>query len=407
MDIAKETLEKLRILSKISSGEKGVTRFYLTKEYIEARNLIEKWMKEAGLNTYIDAVGNLIGEYNCGNLKSKTLVMGSHQDSVKEGGAFDGILGVILPLVCMKNILHTKGKLNCNVKIISFAYEEGVTFKNACLTSKAIAGIFDKELLNLVDDEGRKLKNAMLEYGLKPDEIESCKLNKDEVDGFLEVHIEQGPILVSEDKAVGIVTAIQSCNRYILNIKGEAGHSGTIPMKLRKDAGRALAEVIYHSSNLVEEIGGIVLTFGKVDIKPGAVNIVPGEAEAVIDIRAMKNEILIETMKKIEDLVKKIVSVRGMSYSLVKINEIKETVCSPEIISALEESFNRLNIPVFKLTSGAGHDTQEMEKLTKSGMLFVRCKEGISHNPAEDVAEEDLEIAGKILVDFIENFSRV
>lgn len=400
MNIGKETLEKLEILSKISNGDKGVTRFYLTKEYIEARNLIEKWMIETGLTTHIDAVGNLVGEYNEG--AEKTLVMGSHQDSVKEGGAFDGIMGVILPLVCIKNILKEKGKLGCNMKIISFAYEEGLTFKNACMTSKAVAGVFNRELLELVDENGRKLKNAMIEYGLNPEKIEDCKLK--DVDAFLEVHIEQGPVLVYEDKAVGIVTAIQSCNRYILNIKGEAGHSGTIPMKLRKDAGRAMAEIICRSSNMVEEIGGIVLTFGKVDIKPGAVNIVPGEAEAVIDIRAMENRILVETMEKIEKLIEEVTGARGMNYSLVKINELMETVCSPNIVSALEKSFERVGVPVFKLTSGAGHDTQEMEKLTAAGMLFVRCRDGISHNPAEYTSPEDMDIAGQILTDFIENF---
>ena len=175
-------------------------------------------------------------------------------------------------------------------------------------------------------------------------------------------------------------------------------------MKLRKDAGRALAEIIYHSSNLVEEIGGIVLTFGKVDIKPGAVNVVPGEAEAVIDIRAMKNEVLVETMEKIGKIAEEITGARGMSCSLVRINNLMETICSPKIIAALEESFKKTGVPVFKLPSGAGHDTQEMDKLTEAGMLFVRCRNGISHNPAEYAEAGDMDIAGKILVDFIENF---
>ena len=404
MYIGKETLEKLEKLSKISAGKNGVTRFYLTKEYIEARELIQGWMEEIGLVTYVDTVGNLIGEYKSKNPEAKTLVLGSHQDTVKEGGAFDGILGVILPIVCVKNILQENKEIDCNIKIISFAYEEGITFKNACLTSKAITGAFTEELLELEDENGKKLRDAMLEYGFNPQNIEKSRFKKGEIDAFLEIHIEQGPVLVHEKKAVGIVTAIQACKRYKLNIKGEAGHSGTIPMKMRKDAGRTMAEIICQSSDLVEEMGNIVLTFGKIDVKPGVVNIIPGEAEAIIDIRAMKSEILAETMEKIEKLIKNITSSKKMEYSLTKINEILETECSSSIIKALEESFENTKTPMFKLSSGAGHDAQEMKEIAEVGMLFVRCKDGISHNPAEEATENDINVAGKIVIDFIKNF---
>ena len=403
MNTGKEILDKLNELSKISEPSKGVTRLYLTKEYLEARAVIENWMKEAGLATKIDGVGNLIGEYKSQNPKAKTLVLGSHQDSVEDGGKFDGILGVILPIVCIKNLLKEYGELNCNVKIISFAYEEGTTYGAACLTSKAVAGTFKEYLLEL-EYRGKKLRNAMKECGFNLEKIDECKMKKGEIDTFLEIHIEQGPVLEFENLAVGIVTAIQSCNRYLVNVKGQAGHSGTIPMKMRKDAGSAMAEIIYKSTKLAEELGEMVLTFGKVAVLPGAVNVIPGEAEFTIDIRAMKNTILVDTMEKIENIIKETVERRGMSYSIKMTNKIMETACSPSVMEALEKSFIRQNIPVFKLPSGAGHDAQEMANIADMGMLFVRCIDGISHNPAEDVREKDLDIAGNIVMDYIYNF---
>ena len=403
MNIGREILDKLNVLSKISEPSKGVTRLYLTKEYLEARNIIENWMKEAGLTTRIDGVGNLIGEYKSNNAEAKTLVMGSHQDSIEDGGKFDGILGVILPIVCIKNLLKEHGELNCNVKIISFAYEEGTTYGAACLTSKAVAGTFKEHLLEL-EYKGKKLKDAMEEYGFNPQKIDEYKMKKEDIDTFLEVHIEQGPVLEYENLPVGIVTAIQSCNRYLVKIKGQAGHSGTIPMKLRKDAGAAMAEIIYKSTKLAEELGEMVLTFGKMSVTPGAVNVIPGEAEFTIDIRAMKNTILVDTIEKIENIIKEIVERKGMSYSIQMTNEIMETACSPSVMEALEKSFIRQNIPVFKLPSGAGHDAQEMANIAEMGMLFVRCVDGISHNPIEDVREKDLDIAGNIIMDYIYNF---
>lgn len=406
MNIGKEILDKLNVLSKISEPSKGVTRLYLTKEYLEARNIIESWMKEAGLTTRIDGVGNLIGEYKSNNLKAKTLVLGSHQDSVEDGGKFDGILGVILPIVCIKNLLKEYKELSCNIKIISFAYEEGTTYGAACLTSKVVAGTFKKHLLEL-EYKGKKLSDAMKEYGFNFQKIDKYRIKKEDIDTFLEVHIEQGPVLEYENLAVGIVTAIQSCNRYLVNIKGQAGHSGTIPMKMRKDAGAVMAEIIYKSTKLAEDLGEIVLTFGKVSVSPGAVNVIPGEAEFTIDIRAMKNKILTDTMDRIENIIKEVTERKKMSYSMEMTNEIMETTCSPSVIESLEKSFIRHNIPIFKLPSGAGHDAQEMANIANMGMLFVRCIDGISHNPIEDVREKDLDIAGNIIMDYIYNFERV
>ncbi|MGF6906002.1 M20 family metallo-hydrolase [Fusobacterium sp. PH5-44] len=401
MHLGNEIKEKLEILGKISETEEGVTRLYLTKEYLEARDLIEKWMIEAHLDTSIDAVGNLIGSYKSPESNNKTLVIGSHQDSVKNGGKYDGILGVILPIVTVKKLLQKYKSLPCNLKIISFAYEEGISFPNACMTSKAIAGTFSQELLNL-EYSGKKLYEQLKEYNFNPDNIDSCKVNN--IDSFLEVHIEQGPVLEAENLPVGIVSRIQACNRYKVTVYGEAGHSGTIPMNMRKDTVTTMSEIIYKSTEFIKSLENIVITFGKVDIFPGAVNIIPAKSEFTIDIRGPENSELINIMKDIENIIKSAIEKNKMKYELQFTNQIIETKCSNSVIERLKKSFNNQNQKIFLLPSGAGHDAQEMEKVTNIGMLFVRCVKGISHSPEEDVRVNDLDIAANIIADYIINF---
>lgn len=401
MKLGKEIKEKLEILGNISETKEGVTRLYLTKEYIESRELIKKWMIEANLKTTIDAVGNLIGYYDSPESNPKTLVIGSHQDSVKNGGKYDGILGVILPIVVVKRLFLEYKSLPCNLKIISFAYEEGISFPNACMTSKAIAGTFSKELLDL-EYNTKKLYDQLKEYNLNPDNIDSCKINN--IDNFLEIHIEQGPVLESENLPVGIVTRIQACNRYKVTIYGEAGHSGTIPMNMRKDAVTTMSEIIYKSTEFIKTLKNIVITFGKIDVFPSVVNIIPAKSEFTIDIRGPENNNLIDIMKDIEKIIETVIEKNKMKYDIQFTNQIMETKCSNSVIERLEKSFNNQNQKIFFLTSGAGHDAQEMEKITDIGMLFVRCIKGISHNPEEDVRVNDLDAAANIVADYIINF---
>ena len=401
MNLGKEILEKLEILGQISSTSLGVTRYYLSKEYFKAKDVIENWMKEASLKTSIDSLGNLIGEYQSPNSNAKTLVIGSHQDSVTNGGKFDGIMGVILPIVCLKELLKNNQSIPCNLKIISFAYEEGVTYPNACFSSKALAGTFSKELLNL-EYQGKKLSDALKENNFDTNTIENSKLK--DIDAFLEIHIEQGPVLVRENLPVGIVSGIQGCNRYLVTLEGEAAHSGTIPMDMRKDAAVAMSEIIYKSTKLVETKENIVITFGRIEVFPGAMNIIPGKAVFTIDLRGPHNQILDNIMEEIKDIIIKATSKRNILYALEITNKLTNTVCSPSVIQRLEKSFENTQQKIFKLNSGAGHDTQEFANLTDVGMLFVRCVDGLSHNPMEDVYEKDLDVASDIIIDFIQNF---
>lgn len=402
MRVGQEAYEKLQELGKFSESEEGVTRYYLSKEYHEAREFIENYMRESGLTTRVDALGNIIGEYRREENK-KTLMFGSHMDSVKNGGKYDGNLGIILPISCVRKILSEKKEIDVNIVIAGFAYEEGVTYPGACFTSRAVAGCFDKNMLDLVY-EGKRLYDNLKENNLNPDDVDSCKLEN--IDGYLEVHIEQGPVLENKNLPLGIVTAIQACYRYVVRIGGEAGHSGTIPMDMRRDAVVAMSEIIYRSTKLSLEDKNYLITFGKIDVFPGAINVIPEGVEFTIDIRAIDREIIKDKMVEFEKLVQEICSEKNMSYSIEQVNQIEETKCSERIVKRLEESFIRKGKEIYLMPSGAGHDAQEMENLTEIGMLFVRCIDGISHSPKEEVRVEDLEEASEIVIDFIENFHR-
>lgn len=402
MSIGQESYDKLQELGKFSKTEIGITRYYLSKEYHEAREFIENYMRESGLTTRVDALGNVIGEYRKEGNK-KTLMFGSHMDSVKNGGKYDGSLGIILPISCVKNILQKKKELDVNIVIAGFAYEEGVTYPGACFTSRAVSGYFNKNMLELVY-EGKRLYDDLKENNLNPDEVDSCKLEK--IDGYLEVHIEQGPVLENKKLSLGIVTAIQACYRYVVKIIGEAGHSGTIPMDMRKDAAVTMSEIIYKSTKLSSEDKSYLITFGKLEVFPGAINVIPESVEFTIDIRAIDREIIKDKMVEFEKLVQDICREKNMSYTIEQVNQIEETKCSEKIVKKLEESFIRKGKEIYLIPSGAGHDAQEMEGFTELGMLFVRCVNGISHSPKEEVRVEDLEEASEIVIDFIENFHR-
>ncbi len=403
-ELGKRIYDKLEELSEISCEGEGITRLYLTEEHKRANKLLQKWMEEIGLAVELDNVGNLIGTYNCGDKDAKTLVLGSHQDTVRSGGKYDGAMGVVLPLYSLENAIKS-GNVPCNVKIISFGDEEGVRFGTTYLGSKAVCGTFGGELLEKRDDSGKTLSEAIKDFGLNPQDIASCKL-LEKVDGYLEVHIEQGPILESKDLAVGVVTAIQSSHRYEISIKGVAGHAATVPMGLRNDAVFVMSEAIYELLSYVKSEQNLLATIGKINVFPGAINVIPSEAIFTLDIRCIDEGRIEQTIKRAEQILEGICAKNSASsFSIKRLNKVPATYCSDAIIDKVEEAVKACGVTPFKLASGPGHDAQEMANITDIGMLFVRCKEGISHNPAESVTVEDTDVAARVVVKFIEDFA--
>ena len=392
--------QKLEDLSEISQEGDGVTRLPFTAEHQRAIVWLKDLMHDAHLTTRIDNIGNLIGEYKSPKNNAKTLIMGSHQDSVINGGKYDGALGVVLPIICFKYVYETCGDLDYNFKIIAFSDEEGIRFSTAFLGSQAVSGSFPPELLERKGIDGKPLLQTLKDFGLTPD-ISQCKL---EGDSFLELHIEQGPVLENKNYPLGIVQAIQSILRYQVEITGFSGHSGTVPMDMRQDAGVGAAEVIVKITEFAESISDIVITIGSLDLYPGAVNVIPGKSNFTVDIRSMDKNLTDQASQKLTNFLEETCHKRNLTFTLEQKMRSATTLCSPSIIDALKQSMEKADVPVYLMASGAGHDTQEMAKIMEAGMLFIRCDKGISHNPLESVTPEDINTACRVITEYLKHY---
>ncbi len=378
-----------------------MTRLSLSSEHKQALSLLEQWMREAGLETHRDHIGNLIGSYHVAPNK-KTLMLGSHQDTVVMGGKYDGALGVVLPIICARQAI-AQGNLDCNLKIVAFTDEEGVRFQTTYLGSMALNGHLDPTLMERTDKNGCTLRQAVIDFGGDPEKA----LNPEDVqvpDAYLEIHIEQGPVLEEADLPVGVVTSIQSSYRYEVIIEGTAGHAGTVPMHLRRDSMTSAIKIISQLTTLCQSYQPLVLTVGELNVTPGAVNVIPSKVRFTIDIRSPKEENILNAMQHAEEIMAQVCAQNHTTFSLIRTNAIPATVCDPHIVDQIKQAVSQSELQVFELASGAGHDAQEMNRVCPVGMLFVRCKEGISHSPYEQVSAEDIDCAAKTVLHFIKRF---
>lgn len=388
----------LEELGKISIEGEGITRISFTKEHKEANKFIKNLMLKNGLIPREDNAGNIIGEYFSNKKNTKTLVIGSHEDSVKNGGKYDGPLGIILPIISFGEYLNENKELPYNLKIISFGDEEGIRFAMPFISSSIVAGTFDEKELTRVGIYNKTLEQALKEFGGNPDKLKEDKIEN--IDDFIEIHIEQGPILYNENNSLGIVNAIQGFKRYEVDIFGEAGHSGTVPMNMRYDAGIGASEIVYKMNKLIMKKEGIVATVGKMNFFPGAENVIPSKASFSIDIRSLSEELLISSMEEIKEIIESICEKLKLDYKMNLKTENKVTLCNEKIISKLKDSFLENNLNPKIISSGAGHDAQEMSKVTNVGMIFMRCAKGISHNPEESISIGDINDCIKVLKSF-------
>ncbi|MFI3250088.1 MAG: M20 family metallo-hydrolase [Eubacteriales bacterium] len=400
MDYGQEINEKLDILGEHSAVGEGVTRIYLTPEHRSALDLLQVWMEEAGFTTTLDQAGNLIGEYHP-YPDRKTLVMGSHQDTVHNGGKYDGALGIVLPLVCAGRLI-SREELPCNLTLIAFGDEEGVRFKTTFLGSMAYNGHLSQTLLERRDDTGQSLAEALTAFGCDPHQVNNSRPSAG--DGYVEIHIEQGPVLEEEDLPVGIVTAIQSSSLYQVTLTGLAGHAGTVPMAYRQDPVATMAEALVALRTLALSGTNLVATVGEITVRPGSVNVIPGEVCFTIDIRSPEEKVIAETMATWEGALEEICGEQGTRYQVKQVNAIPATFCDQEMISLLTEACKEAGFPPYYLASGAGHDTQEMKSVLPVAMLFVRNRKGISHNPQEFVSVEDMERAAQVVTNLMRNY---
>jgi allantoate deiminase len=391
-------------LARCSEQTDALTRVFLSKEHRAANELALGWMREAGMTARMDAMGNAVGRYEADRPGQPCLMLGSHLDTVRDAGRYDGMLGVITAIECVRS-LHARGKrLPFAIEVVGFGDEEGVRFNATLIGSRAVAGTFRTEVLDAVDRDGISLREALRRFGLDPERVGAAAKRKEEVLAYAELHIEQGPVLEAESLPVGVVTAISGANRYAIEIDGMAGHAGTVPMPLRQDAMAAAAECVLAVERRAGAEPELVGTVGKLECLPGAVNVVPGMVKFTIDLRSPSDGARLAAAADLVREMQAICDRRGVRVKIAKTHEGKTAPCADWLQAQIGAAIAAEGLPVRKLPSGAGHDGMAMIDLVDIGMLFVRCAKGISHNPAESITVEDAEIGARVFARFIEAF---
>ena len=392
-------------LSVISSDPQRLTRLYLTAEHRKAADLVGSWMRVAGMTVTEDALGTVRGHWRP-DLKRRLLI-GSHIDTVIDAGKYDGPLGVVAGILAVRELVARGVDLPFGIDVLAFGDEEGSRFRTTLSSSAACAGIFDKAWLSVADNNGVTFADALKAYGKSPDDIAAAAYDRADVVGYIEVHIEQGPVLEARNFPLGVVTGIIGQSRMQVAVTGEAGHAGTVPMWLRRDALAGFAELmtVIESTAREQADDSMVATVGRIEAFPGATNVIPGRVQASLEVRSATDNRRHEAIRKITDAAAEIGERRGLGFDFEAAHETQTTACTPFMQDLLADAIASLGHEPFRLASGAGHDALSMAKLCPVAMLFVRCKGGISHNPAEFAAESDMGLAVSALVRFIERLA--
>ncbi|MEO6218082.1 MAG: allantoate amidohydrolase [Sphingomonas sp.] len=386
-----------------SDMEGGLFRAWLTPAFAAAHEAVGGWMVEAGMAIRTDAATNLIGRYEGTTPDAPALLIGSHIDSVNDAGRYDGPLGVMLGIECVAALNAVGKRLPFAIEVIAFGDEEGSRFPAPMLTSRAVAGAFDPASLAVIGRDCVTVGQALTDNRFPPERITEAARAPGSTVAYLEAHIEQGPALEADGLAVGIVTGIAAQLRYRVVIEGMAGHAGTTSMALRRDALAAAAEAVL----AVERIGSagpddLVATVGRLDVTPGAVNVIPGHVDFSLDIRALDHAVRDAAAEAILAELKTIGARRGVGLAAKRVHQLSACPCDPKLMGLLAAAMADEGLPERRLASGAGHDAMVMASLCPAAMLFIRCAGGISHNPAEAVKVADVEIALRVMLGFID-----
>jgi hydantoinase/carbamoylase family amidase len=395
-------LDMAQRLAQWSDSSDGLTCTYLSPAHRTVSLQLRDWMRTAGLKADIDAVGNVVGRRASADPAAKTLIVGSHYDTVANAGKFDGRLGILTGLVVAEHLNTIGHRSSFHLDIIGFSEEEGVRFSTPYLGSSAIAGRFDMAALQLRDGNGHRLETVMTEHGINLSSISKLGRPKETLRGYIEVHIEQGPVLLERDLPVGIVTSIASSARFRIRIHGRAGHAGTVPMALRRDAAAAAAEIVLAVEKRCSTAAMLVGTVGQLNVPHGLINVIPSTCELSLDVRAGDNATRDAAIADIVAEMQSIAKRRNVTVEITDLARHDAVQCAPAMQSALTQAVRRLGIEPVHLPSGAGHDAEMFAGLTDIGMLFVRCgNNGISHSPLETITAEDADIAARVLLDFL------
>src|SRR5687768_12693892 len=421
-----DVLSRAEGLARHSDSPDHYTRTWLTPAHQAASRQLQAWMREAGMEVRVDAVGSVIGRYAASSPSSSrplqpaamgrdpmpreqigsrasaaaaapgmTILLGSHFDSVRNGGKYDGVLGILVPIACVAE-LHRRGeRLPHAIEIAAFSDEVGARFQTSFLASRAMLKGAEamNPLLERRDADGVSLAEAMRAAGLDPARVDDARIETGSLAAYVEVHIEQGPVLLGAGRPLGVVTSIASGSRYLVRVRGEAGHAGTVPMDMRRDALAAAAEMVLAVEAQAKAAGGVG-TVGILTVADGTGNVIPGLVEFTLDLRGPDDATRARLAAVVVSELEAIAARRKVAVEIGKRSEVKAAPCAPWLQDQLEASVRRAGCDPMRLPSGAGHDAMIMAEVTDVGMLFVRCGAGgVSHNPAETVTAEDVQLA--------------
>lgn len=395
--------QRIDELATYSELEEGLGRFFCSPSAREVNERILSWAKEDNLIAHVDEMANIRLRSKRHDDRKKNFVVASHLDSVINAGKYDGPLGFLIAFELLSILQSKDADLPFNVEAIGFSEEEGVRYSTPYLSSNALTGNFKPEWLEQEDAGGIKMKDALRQFGCNPDKLAAVAISKDKFMGYYEVHIEQGPLLQAHNLPVGYVTNIYAQTRVFLDFEGVAGHAGTVPMHLRQDALCAFSEFcLAMETYALDRKEKLVATIGKCALSPGAINVIPEQVRCTLDIRSGDEKVLKKALEDIRSLAKQIAEKRNVRYNWNPFKSEKPIQCDEKLTDLLRESIAAKGLSVMGLSSGAGHDAVAVSEIAPVAMLFVRCKDGISHNPAEYASLEDVQCALEVSSLFIE-----
>jgi allantoate deiminase len=395
-------MQRLEELASFTEEPGRLTRRYLSQAHMQAADLVAQWMRQAGLATSTDALGSVHGRLEGAIPGLPALVLGSHIDTVIDGGKYDGALGVLTAIAAVEEIGERGDPLPFALEVYAFGDEEGVRFPTTLLSSLAVAGRLNPEWLESRDSDGISVAEALAALGLDRAAIPGIARRKEEILAYFELHIEQGPQLDAAGLPLGVVTGMSGPVRLEVSVKGEAGHAGTVPMDKRRDALAAASEMILAVEAAAASHTAVVGTVGRLLVEPGAINVIPGHSRFTLDLRSPDDARRGQVEAAIRRAVADIAGRRRVEANIAILHQGRALDFDADIIAACATAIRRTGVEPLELHSGAGHDAIAFVGFCPTGMMFVRCRDGISHNPAEQITLEDADIAQRALVAFVD-----
>ncbi|MDQ6818752.1 MAG: allantoate amidohydrolase [Actinomycetota bacterium] len=382
IDAAELVLARCDELARCTEEPGRLTRRFATPALREASEMVASWMRQAGMTARRDAIGNVVGRREGG---ARTLLLGSHLDTVPNAGRFDGPLGVLVALAAVQ----AAEDLPFALEVYGFVDEEGTRYATSYLGSRVVAGRFDRAVLKRLDADGVALADALRAFGGDPDGLSASRRTPDDLIGYCEVHIEQGPVLETRGTPLGVVTGIAGQSGVAVDFVGAAGHAGTVPMALRRDALVAAAGFVLAVEDVGRSGDELVATVGKLSVQPGAHNVIPGAATLSVDVRHLEDAVLMDAVERLHERATEIAQARRVGLRW-QVRHTPAVACDPGLTALLAQA---VGSGAVRLPSGAGHDAAMMASICPVAMLFVRCADGISHHPDESVSVEDVAAA--------------